>query len=235
MHPTGFSTGALTKGDFSAALEWIEPTDSDAIELSALREGELRSLIATFDSFDLTRFRYTAIHAPKSFEVIPEQDVVRLLMPLARRGFPVVVHPDAITNYGAWRTLGASVCVENMDMRKRTGRTVREIAAVFTELPEARLCFDLAHARQVDPSMAVAMNFVRTFGDRVSHVHVSEVDSRGYHWGMSRSCLHAFAVAASRLPEGTPVIVESQVARDRMTRELAAARALFSGVCLTTP
>ena len=68
MAPTGFSTGALAKGDFRGASAWLSETDSDAIELSALRMSELAPLMAALSSLDLKQFSYRSLHAPKCFD-----------------------------------------------------------------------------------------------------------------------------------------------------------------------
>src|SRR4051794_1997340 len=69
------------------------------------------------------------------------------------RGYPVVVHPDVIFDRPRWRVLGEALFIENMDKRKPVGRTVEELQEFFRDLPAARFCFDIGHARQVDPSM----------------------------------------------------------------------------------
>lgn len=40
-----------------------------------------------------------------------------------------------------------------MDKRKRIGCTAMQLRRFFDELPEATFCFDMGHARQVDPTM----------------------------------------------------------------------------------
>jgi len=71
-------------------------------------------------------------------------------------GIPVVVHPDTIYSGAVWRTFGASIYIENMDKRKPVGRTAGELKSLFERFPEAGLCFDIGHARQVDPTMGQA-------------------------------------------------------------------------------
>jgi hypothetical protein len=66
-----------------------------------------------------------------------------------------------------------------MDLRKPTGRTVGELSDAFRELPAVTFCCDPGHARQVDPTMGEAMRNLRTFGDRLRQLPVSEVNSRG--------------------------------------------------------
>ena len=66
MRTIGFSTGALSRGDYRQALEMLADKDVSAVELSALRQEELRPLVEDLDNLDLSRFRYIAFHAPSS-------------------------------------------------------------------------------------------------------------------------------------------------------------------------
>ena len=220
MKPTGFSTGALARGNFRAAASWISSTNSDAIELSALRINELEPLMFALRSLDLRQFTYKSIHAPKSYREDQEQQIVDSLLIATQQGFRVVLHPDAIHDIGLWGALGDMLCLENMDMRKRIGRTADEMESFFLRLPEARFCFDIGHARQVDPSMAVAYELIERFGDRIAHLHVSEVDTAGSHWAMSTRCLMAFERLVSTLCTSFAVIIESQVLRNGIDKEL---------------
>ena len=94
------------------------------------------------------------------YEAAEEQRIVDTLQIATAQGFHIVLHPDAIHDISRWEMLGEMLCLENMDMRKRVGRTADEMEIFFRRLPEARFCFDIGHARQVDPSMAVAYELV---------------------------------------------------------------------------
>ncbi len=78
--------------------------------------------------------------------------------------WPIVVHPDVIRTPRLWRRFGATLCLENMDNRESTGRTVEEMRGAFESLPEAGFCFDIGHARQIDPTMASAIRMLLEFG-----------------------------------------------------------------------
>src|SRR5450759_1547757 len=124
------------------------------------------------------RFSYIAFHAPSRIEPSAEADVVGRLEGVAQRGWPVILHPDAIHDYSLWRRLGNALCIENMDRRKPVGRTVAELESVFDELPEAGFCFDIGHARQVDSTMTEAYFLLRHFGGRLRQLHVSAVNTK---------------------------------------------------------
>jgi hypothetical protein len=156
MRPFGFSTGALALGDIELALKMLEGINVDAIELSALRVRELPPLVAFARHADLDRFAYVSIHAPTDYDAAQEADVVDQLAGFAERGWPIVVHPDVMRDLFAWKRFGSLLCIENMDKRKRVGRTAGELERIFDKFPDARMCFDIGHARQVDTSMTEA-------------------------------------------------------------------------------
>ena len=115
---------------------------------------------------------------PFAFGLQHERHVVEKLQAVAQRGWPIVVHPDSIHDDALWRPFGKLVCIENMDKRKPIARTRDELCAWFDRLPEASLCLDLAHVRQIDPTMTEAYLILRDLGNRVAEVHLSEVTPR---------------------------------------------------------
>lgn len=166
MPTVGFSTGALALGDFERALRMLASKHAEAVELSALRSVELPRLLNAVSSRleELQRrYRYIAFHAPTDYQ--EERGLVERLKSIAERGLNIVVHPDTIRDVSLWRQLEDHLCIENMDSRKATGRTARELRGSFERLPQAKLCFDVAHARQVDPTMTEAARILSEFGE----------------------------------------------------------------------
>lgn len=195
-----------------------------AVELSALREPELLPLLNALDSLDLSAFDYISIHAPSQFEPNQEARVWNRLRDEVWREWPIVLHPDAIFDFSLWRELGPFVCIENMDRRKSVGRSVHELEWIFQHLPEATLCFDIGHARQVDPTMTEAYLILRDFGSRLKQVHVSEVNARSKHDPLSYTSVLAFAEVAHLIPADVPLILETPVSEDEMMSEVARVR-----------
>src|SRR5260221_4499825 len=65
MRPIGFSTGPLAKSDFVRGIQLqVERPDIAAIELSALRDHELRPLIEALPRLEIDGFAYVSLHAP---------------------------------------------------------------------------------------------------------------------------------------------------------------------------
>ena len=227
MRPIGFSSGALAKSDFWKGVALQEGVDFTAVELSALREPELEPLVAAAERLPLQKFAYVSFHAPSAFKTLHEQDVVALLLRLPSN-WPVVVHPDLIHQPEIWATLGSRLCLENMDLRKRTGRTVEEMRTAFDVLPRAGFCLDLGHARQIDPTMGIAIEMLQSFGSRLRQLHVSEVGTFGEHRRLGFLARTAFRRVVRYVPSEVPVILESIVGEKDMMDELKAARDLFA-------
>jgi hypothetical protein len=224
----GFSTGAIAKGDFRRALGVLSDAHVRAIELSALREQELPELARTLAHLDLEGFEYVSVHAPTNFKDLQELEVVQLLQTAASRKLPIVVHPDTIRTFDLWKPFGTLLLIENMDKRKPVGRSNSELRVVFDDLPEAGLCFDVAHARQVDPSMIEAAQILKTFGDRLREVHASGVTTRSTHGLISAAACSAYSGIAHLIPEVVPVILESPVDESMIHDEIKFARDAFS-------
>jgi cytosine/adenosine deaminase-related metal-dependent hydrolase len=205
-------------------------TQAEAVELSALRSVELPRLLNAISSRlkELQgRYRYIAFHAPTDFQ--DERGLVEQLKGIAERRINIVVHPDTIRDVTLWRQLGDRLCIENMDSRKATGRTAKELRWFFERLPQAKLCFDVAHARQVDPTMTEAVRILMEFGDRMAQVHLSEVNSRGRHFAMSFIAKRAYEPLADIL-SNVPVILESMVQEAGIESEIEEARKVLTNV-----
>jgi len=211
MRPIGFSTGALARGDFHRALNLLDSLHVRVVELSALRISELEPLCAALPRLDLRRFEFVSIHAPSSIPKEAENWVLERLVALTHWGFPVIVHPDTIYTLDYWRQLSEKLVVENMDKRKPLGRTASEMRVIFDTLPDARFCFDIGHARQVDPTMTEASLLLRAFAQRLEQVHMSEVNTASRHDPISPNAVKAFQSVATYIPETTPIILETLI------------------------
>jgi hypothetical protein len=230
MKPIGFSTGALAKGNFAKGIALQRDVPRvDAVELSALRDHELQSLVDAIPSLDLSDFDYISFHAPSRLQTLDEEAVFELLLGLPE-SWPVIVHPELLRTPSLWQELGDRLCLENMDNRKTTGRTIAELRALFETYPEATFCLDLGHARQIDPTMVSAMLMLQKFGDRLRELHISEVGPNGEHLPLGATTRHAFARVAHLVPAECPLIIESIIPAEWIEHELDVVSTLFSAV-----
>lgn len=220
MRTIGFSTGALARGDFRQALRMVEGKGLSAIELSALRQDELQPLVDQIKTLELSSFKYISFHAPSSMEREFEPQALRLLERVAAIGWPIIVHPDAMYQPKEWARLGGRLCLENMDKRKPIGQTADHLAQFFEILPDASLCFDIGHARQVDPTMGEASAILSRFAGRIQQLHVSEVNSQSRHDRLSFESVLAFQRVSNLLPADVPVILESRVEEREIEEEM---------------
>jgi hypothetical protein len=228
MRIIGFSTGALAYGDFRRALEILKNKGTRAVELSALREHELGPLVGALELLDLSRFKYISVHSPSSFEKARESEVIRLLTRIVDRGWPVVVHPNTIYTPSKWNELGRLLLLENMDKRSSEGRTAKEMAVLFSRLPQARLCFDAGHCRQVDSTMNEAYAILSQFRRKLKQIHLSEVNSKSTHDPLSGAAIRAMEQISHLIPENVPIILESVVAENEVETEINRARLALS-------
>jgi len=226
MTNVGFSTGAISLGDFNLALELLKSKPADSVELSALRFRELGPLVDAIPQLALAKYSHISLHVPSVFSLQEEQEIIELVTGLPLNWL-LILHPDTIHDFSLWSKLGDRIAIENMDRRKGRGRTADELDSCFTCLPDARLCFDIGHARQMDPSMSEAYLILSRFSPRLAQVHVSEVDSQSRHAVITYAAELAFREVAGLIPDTTPLILESRVSPEQIVSEMRRAISIF--------
>jgi hypothetical protein len=236
MRRIGFSTGALAKGDFRKGIQLQElHAEANAIELSALRESELDSLISAMPTLDLRKYEYVSVHAPSSRVNFSETELVDRLKKLTVYTSALIVHPDIIKDPNNWKPIENAIVLENMDQRKPIARNAAEMKKFFEVLPKARFCFDIGHARQVDPTLSIAVELLLVFAERLAEVHISEVDAASKHVQISSIAMRSFQKIASLIPQETPVIIESTVPPSSISDEIRMALESLSERKVTAP
>lgn len=211
MAAIGFSTGAIAQGNFRAALELLEgiPTVS-AVELSALRQRELPALVAALESLALSRYTYVSVHAPSRYPEADEESITGTLLDIVKRySWNIIVHPTSVYDASLWRRLGEHLLLENLDRRNNDARTAPQLAYWFEQFPEARLCFDIGHARQIDPTLYEAKRILDTFGSRLAQIHISHVNVASRHERISYPILKAFERLWPAMAGTEAIILES--------------------------
>ena len=211
-HPLGASTGYMTasRGDWPAMVAEALHLSPFAAELAALSEDELPGLEAYLATHPELPFGYLSVHAPVKHLRMPEAELVRRLGRIAPLVDGIVVHPDAMDDPRAYRSLGSCLVLENMDARKTTGRTVAELAPYFAALPDAGFCLDVAHVLSVDPTMEVGERLLDAFAGRLRHLHVSSVDDDCRHVPLTVEHETRYAELLRRCPD-VPWILEARL------------------------
>jgi hypothetical protein len=161
-----------------------------------------------------------AFHAPSAIDPSFELAAIELLERVAARGWPIIVHPNAMHTPAAWARFDALLCIENMDKRKPVGQTAADLAGIFAVLPQASFCLDLGHARQVDPTMSEATAILQCFSQKLKQLHVSDVNTQSKHDPLSLESMLAFQRVSHLVPPEIPIIMESRVDEDHISEEL---------------
>ncbi len=198
-----------SRGDWESLIEEAAGISSVAVELSALSEAELPGLLRYLEAAPRLPFLFVSVHAPSKGRL--DDDEHRVVADLCR--IPswvdaIVVHPDTMSDLAAYRPLGRRLVIENMDTRKTGGQTAQELERYFAQLPKARLCFDLAHAKDVDATLKEASETLRRFSSRLSHVHLSSLDDGKHHVALTLEDEQLFAPLLARCRD-VPWILEA--------------------------
>jgi hypothetical protein len=229
----GFSTGSLAKGDFLLALSYMNSIEGvGAIELSSLRESELEALVAASSNLDLEKYSYVSFHAPSQLAKFNEKQLIHTLQTIKDQNWRIIVHPDIIKDHELWRGLGSYLCIENMDKRKSAGRTVDSLEQIFNLLPEATFCLDIAHSRQVDPTMRETAMMLDCFGSRLSQIHISNVNSQSIHEPLDLESIISFTLISRSIPRHVPIIIESPVSHGEMALEVKKVKLIFKNALI---
>jgi sugar phosphate isomerase/epimerase len=206
----GASTGFMTDHyrDWPALVSRAAEFSTTAVELSALSESELPSLEAFLAGGQALPFLYVSIHAPSKDRDMPEAELIETLGRLAGHANAIVIHPDVIEDPARYRVLGPTLVLENMDARKRVGQTASDLTRYYAELPEAGLCFDVAHVASVDPSLSLGHELLDAHGHRLRHVHLSSLDRDCHHRSLTAEDERRFAPLLDRCRD-VPWILEA--------------------------
>jgi len=222
MELIGFSTGSIAYSNYKKALNDLSHHFDliNSVELSALREEELEPLVNDLDDLDLSNYKYISFHAPSKLDKLSEKQTIELLKIIADKKFNIILHPDVIKDFSLWEQFEDLLLIENMDKRKPIGRTLEELEIIFSKLPKANLCFDIAHSRQVDPTMYESRKILNLFLYKLKQIHISEVNSMSKHVTMSIETILAFRKVADLIPSDIPTIIESPADESEIDLEI---------------
>jgi sugar phosphate isomerase/epimerase len=206
---TGYMVGA--RGDWPRLMAAAETCSLDVVELSALSADELPSLLRFLADADSLPVGHISVHGPsKGWDGTPAA-LATALGSIPGYVDGIVMHPETLADAAAFTDLGARLRLENMDTRKDDARTVSELARFFDALPEARFCFDVAHAQLHDADMGLAHELLDAFAERLAEVHVSSIEPDGEHVPLRPADAEAFLPVLERCV-GVPWVLEAPAA-----------------------
>jgi hypothetical protein len=206
-HKIGYSTGAFSHHNVCLAADTLRQNSIDTIELSALREHELLPLIYLFDSLGLESFKTISFHAPSKLNQMNEEQLTNVLQIPASRGWNIIVHPQVIVNFDLWKRFGSLLCIENMDGRSYIGKTEADFEYLFDRLPNASLCFDIAHVKHFDSTLQEAKNILGHFFHKLKQMHISDISDTGHHLPLTKEVVELYKDIVERYD--VPLILES--------------------------
>ena len=206
----GLSTGAGARepGGWRARARRALAVAGDALELAGIGDrAELAALVRDLVGAGLPAGVALSVHAPAGLAAEEVADLLAALPPGVER---IVVHPDRIGDPAAVAPLGARLVLENMNARKRDGRTPEELEVHFRGLPRAGLCLDLAHVATHDPTLALADRLLEAHGARLRQLHLSGADPAGGHRPLALSDVRRYEPVLRRC-RAVPWILEREV------------------------
>ena len=231
MRPIGFSTEAFIDRTLAEVVHLIS-LESRVIELVSHSVLDLKPLLISMygpDTFNLDLYSMdkVSIRLPKYFNDIEEIYICRWLY---LHAFPrplILVRPRNITEPAMcmWeKEFGQSLCFEDDWTRENLKEKAEQLEKLYEKLPQAGFCLDLGKIRQEDPTMGLARLLLRRFGSRLKQVRLSEIDSKGKHCKMSVLTQLACQTIADMIPEDVRVIIDSEVSKSEMVKEMITAQ-----------
>jgi hypothetical protein len=205
---TGYMVGA--RGDWPRLVAAAEACSLDVVELSALSARELPGLLQFLREDGELPFGHVSVHGPsKGWDGTPAA-LATALAAISPQVDGIVMHPETLGDAAPFTDLGPRLRLENMDTRKDDARTAAELARYFSALPDARFCFDVAHAQLHDPGMGLAHELLDAFADRLAEVHISSIQPDGEHVPLRAADAEAFLPVLERCV-GVPWVLEAPV------------------------
>jgi hypothetical protein len=190
----------------------------EALELSALTRAELDTVVPYLERSP-PAIRHLSLHAPLTLAGGGERELVARVSEIESGLSTVVVHPHTLDEPARLAPLGKLVAFENMDVLKPGGRDVAELEPYFDELPEARLCLDVAHVKTVDPTLQLGHALLDAFGERLSELHISGIDADCNHVALEHEDVERYDPIL-RPCRHVPWILESLPADSASTSEI---------------
>lgn len=161
-----------------------------AIELHCTHKSMIDYLLEIRD-LDLSQFTFISMHTPH-FQYIHNEETDIFLSKLRRLKdryniSNFVFHTD---KYIDWKIFDnhkeLPVSIENMDNRKREGKTVKEIRQILDKY-DFKLTLDLQHCFTNDSTMKLANTFQEEFRDRIVEYHISGYEERFIHYPLFKT------------------------------------------------
>jgi sugar phosphate isomerase/epimerase len=182
---------------------------ANAIELNCRNEGEMDYLL--INNLDLSGFSFISMHTPQ-YAYDNDENSKRMLakMELLTKKYNIkniVVHSDLVLNWEIFAKYeNIPISIENMDHRKKSGKTIEDIKAVLDKY-NFKLTVDLQHCFVNDNSLQLAADFQEKFKDKIVEYHISGTDDDSMHYPLFKT--EQDEIIKALKDKNIPIIIES--------------------------
>jgi hypothetical protein len=191
MIKLGYSIGDNIPGlPLSEQVKILSSIEKDAVEVGYVIAKRLK-IKQNKETIDLLRsFNYVSVHAPAlvsdnkdktsrewiDYPSSHGEEIVEQILEIADLidADTILFHPDLVEDFD-WlsKKVGDRLAFENMDDRKKFGKTVEDMEKVFEKVPNAKWVCDVNHIYTNDRTMKSSEEFHKAFADRLCHYHIS--------------------------------------------------------------
>ncbi|MBI2063607.1 MAG: hypothetical protein HYT65_01275 [Candidatus Yanofskybacteria bacterium] len=218
----GFSTGCLYRSGLSEVgrLNFLRDIGCRTVELGFVKFKDFIGVeFWKLRASDLRGFDYVSLHAPVSnygfngdtVEIFQQINWLNSWRPLDL----VVFHPDTVEDFSIFRKAEFKFAFENMDKRKKTFKSVKDMAELAGQFEDFKMVLDVNHALTNDPTLALTAEFYKELGDKIAQIHLSGY--AGYHEPLFQT-QQAEIIKSIRNPN-VPIIVEGVLKPEEVTME----------------
>jgi len=213
----GFSNGDFYRLDFNSNQRFSNQRinffkdggSASALELCCYKEEMVDYLLD--NDIDLSYFTYLSLHVPDlPYKKDGRANSVLSKLELLGQKYKInnfVFHADTVIDWGLFNSFrGLPVSIENMDDRKKFGRTIDDIKSILYK-HNFKLTLDLQHCFVNDSSMKLALDFQEEFKDKIAEYHISGFDEELLHYPLFKTKQNIIIESLKYI--NLPIIIES--------------------------
>lgn len=184
---TGVATGALweLREDWSQALPAAWLSSQQAVEFTLHNGERIGKLQQYCQEQRIVRWpwQYTALHSPAGGSIQGWETCLQQISQLPTVD-TIVVHPDTLPTEvnNVFAQVQSQIAFETLAPSAATGQHPDDFRELFAQYPQAGLVVDVAHTHLLDPSGQLVQEFVAQWGQRIRHLHISQLQVGEIHY-----------------------------------------------------
>lgn len=210
-----WSSGAFyrtvaTRNTHEMVSEYFVSPSANALEIMFHDPKEMQCTLSR--DFIENNYVYCSLHTPhypyqndaESHRIL--QEIQRLYTELPIKN--IIIHPDAVLDRSIFQEYKhLPLSIENMDERKKSCQWVQDLQKIFDENPYLWFVLDFQHCFVNDPSMQLAKDLHKSFGDRLVQYHISGYHPDYLHYPLFKTKQDIIITSMER--KDLPIIIES--------------------------